>query len=399
MRGAGASGILVRRMVQTSELAGRFRARFGSGGRVFSAPGRVNLIGEHTDYNDGFVMPFAIDRRTYVAAARRADRRLVVYSETLDAEFACDLGEARGGARGSFGDYIEGVARVLMARGVDVPGADLLIASEVPSGAGLSASAALELAVGLALCELTGAPVPDRLELALVGQRAEHEYVGTLCGIMDQLVSAMGRAGHALFIDCRSLESTLVPLRLDGAALLICDTRVKHSLASSAYNERRRECEAGVAALSRVLQGVRALRDVSLEDLLAQRALLNDVVFRRCRHVVSENARTEQARDALTHGDLRRVGELMIASHQSLRDDYAVSCPELDLAVDSALLVPGVFGSRMTGGGFGGCTVTLCEASRVEAVVAAIRSAFRSRELATPELFVTQSCDGVRVEL
>jgi galactokinase len=382
--------------VDPSALSRAFVARFGRVPRVFSAPGRVNLIGEHTDYNDGFVLPMAIERRAYVAAARRADGLVVVRSQNLGAEFSFDLASPGAKRRGIWGDYVEGMARALLARGVPVVGADLLIESQVAAGAGLSASAALELSVGYALSRVAGAESPDRKLLALAGQAAEHEYVGTLCGIMDQYISALGQAGHALLIDCRSLEPRPVPIPRDDVRFVVCDTRVKHQLASSAYNQRHAECRAGVEALSAALPYIRALRDVTSADLAVHGHLLSEVVLRRCRHVVEENERTLAAASALARGDLAAMGALMVASHRSLQHDFEVSCRELDVAVEAALSVRGVFGARMTGGGFGGCTITLVEAGAVPALLDAVRDRFAAERWTEPELFPTTACEGAR---
>ena len=239
----------------------------------------------------------------------------------------------------------------------------------------------------------------DKVQLALAGQAAEHDYVGTLCGIMDQYIAALGQKGQALLIDCRSLEFKPVPLELGSSCLLICDTKVKHELASSAYNERRRQCEEGVALIARKRPEVRALRDVTEADFEALAAQLPEIIARRCRHVVSENARTLAAARHLEAGQLAELGALMSASHASLRDDYEVSCPELDEAVAAAQSEPGVYGSRMTGGGFGGCTVTVLEQAAVERVSAAISQRLTTRFETTPQLFATPAGEGVREEL
>jgi galactokinase len=377
-------------------LAREFQLSFGREPRTFSAPGRVNLIGEHTDYNDGFVLPMAIDRRTYVAGAPRPDRRLRVRSLNGGNELDLDLDRPGPKRQGHFGDYVQGIAQALRARGFSLSGADLLILGEVPTGAGLSSSAALEISVGYALLCLSGIAEPELVPLALAGQAAEHEYVGILCGIMDQYVSALAQAGSALLIDCRSLESRPVPLRLGGACVMICDTRVKHELASSAYNERCAECREGIELLARSLPGVRSLRDVSAEDLA--RVTLPAIVQRRCRHVVSETERTLRAAAALEAGELERVGALMSESHASLRDDYEVSCAELDAAVAVASAEPGVYGARMTGGGFGGCSVILLEKSAVERVSRALERHFAEHFATTPNLFTSAPCGGVREE-
>jgi galactokinase len=388
-------------MVEINALIGRFHASFGVAPRVFSAPGRVNLIGEHTDYNDGYVLPFAIERRTYVLAAARADRRIRARSENLDAEVEVDLDRPGAPRRGGFIDYVEGVVRALLADGVPLAGAELWIASDVPPGAGLSASAALELAVGVALATLAGRPLPaqrgDRLALALAGQRAEHTHVGTLCGIMDQYAAALGKQGHALLIDCRSLSAELVPLPAN-ARIVVSDTRVRHALATSEYNLRRAECAEAVALFGRSDPAIRALRDVTPDRLHAARGELSDRVFQRCRHVLSENARVLAARDALRAGDLPTLGALLSESHRSLRDDYAVSCPELDCAVEAALSVPGVYGARMTGGGFGGSIVSLCEPGCVEALQERVHRALDTEFGIAPEQFVASAAEGARVE-
>jgi galactokinase len=381
-------------VVDIERLKVAFRAQYGGHCQVFSAPGRVNLIGEHTDYNEGFVLPMAIDRRTYVAAATNGSSRLQVASLSQAQPGAVELEGPAVKRRGSWLDYVEGTARSLMARGFRVTGADLLIDSDVPAGAGLSASAALELSTGLALATLGDSAEPDRVKLALAGQAAEHEYVGTLCGIMDQYIAALGQADAALLIDCRSLETRAVPIQLEGASVLICDTRVKHELSSSEYNLRRAECLRGANILAKSVPGVRTLRDVSPSQLEQHARQLPSVVLQRCRHVVSEIARTLAAAEALAARDLSQMGQLMVASHVSLRDDYQVSCAELDVAVEAATAEPGVYGSRMTGGGFGGCTVTLLENDAIDRVSAAVQQAFARRGWREPELFASRACAG-----
>jgi galactokinase len=380
-------------LIEREPLRREFRARYGRAPRLFRAPGRVNLIGEHTDYNGGFVLPMALDRETVVAAAPREDRLVRAHSLNLgeSAEFDLDRpGEPR---RGLWLDYVEGVARALEARGARLSGADLLIQSDVPAGAGLSSSAALEVSTGLALASVSGARV-GLTELALAGQEAEHTYVGTMCGIMDQLVSATGRAGHALLIDCRTLETTPVPLNTDEVAVVICDTRVKHELSSSEYNTRRAECARGVALLREFLPGVTQLRDVSVEDFKKHEARLPEPVRARCRHVVTENERTLRAADALRAGDMEQVGRLMYASHDSLRRDYEVSCAELDQLVRIAASSGVALGSRMTGGGFGGSTVSLV---RRDALAEFTRTTVREYAVVfdvEPPVYVAEAGDG-----
>jgi galactokinase len=365
--------------------------------RLFAAPGRVNLIGEHTDYNDGFVLPMAIERRTVVAARARDDRMVRARSGSHGGEHVpveIDLDRPGPPRRGGWIDYLEGVARALEGRGARLRGADFLVESDVPTGAGLSSSAALEVAVGQALLSISGLTM-SKVDLALACQTAEHEYVGTKCGIMDQYVVSLGQADHALLIDCRSLEARPVPLDLSEARVLVCDSKVKHELAGSAYNTRRRECEQSVALLAEVLPGVRALRDVRSTSFAEHQARLPEPLRQRARHVITENERTLGAVVALGDGDLAKMGELMSASHRSLRDDYQVSAPELDVLVDAAGAVSGVFGSRMTGGGFGGCTVTLVRSSAIEALREALERALSDRFGRRPETFVTRAFAGV----
>jgi galactokinase len=383
-------------VVDVARLKAEFQTLYGAPAQVFSAPGRVNLIGEHTDYNEGFVLPMAIERRTYVAGAPNGTSRVRVRSMGQSVEF--DLERPGPKRRGTWLDYVEGTARALLDRGLPVVGCDLLLDSNVPTGAGVSASAALELSVGIALAMLSGTPDPDRVKLALAGQAAEHQYVGTMCGIMDQYIAAMGQEGAALLIDCRTLETKSVPIRLGDVSVLICDTRVKHELSSSEYNLRRAECLRASNILAKSLPGVRTLRDVSVADFTQYATELPGVVRSRCRHVVTENARTLAAVDALAAGDLHTMGKLMSESHVSLRDDYQVSCEELDVAVDIASSEAGVYGSRMTGGGFGGCTVSLVDNVAVERVGRVLKEAFAARGWKEPELFSSQACEGARRE-
>jgi galactokinase len=382
-------------MIDPARVRDVFRKLHGAEPRLFAAPGRVNLIGEHTDYNDGFVLPMAIDRGVVVAGAPRDDTRVRVRSLNQDAVVEFDLARPSGGLRGTWIDYVEGVAQALRERGVAVAGAELVLESDVPAGAGLSSSAALEMSVGTALVGLSGATL-DGVALAQAGQAAEHRYVGTRCGIMDQYISALGREDHALLIDCRSLEPLHVPLALPGVSVVMCDTRVAHSLAGSAYNTRREECEKGVELLRAALPAIRALRDVSEADLARHEGLLPDPIRRRCRHVVGENARTLAAAEALRRGELETFGKLMAGSHRSLRDDYEVSCPELDVLAEVAEATPGVLGGRMTGGGFGGSTVNLVRDEAIDAFRAATRERFERAFGRAPELFVSRACVGAR---
>ena len=360
--------------------------------RTFRAPGRVNLIGEHTDYNDGFVMPAALDFSTWVKISPLEQRKLKVFSENFNEEIEVDLDDPNLVARGDWSDYPVGVAVVLEKTGHRLRGARLQIRGEVPIGSGLSSSAAIEVATACALVANSGLKI-DLRELALLCQRAENEFVGARVGIMDQFISLFGQEQKALLLDCRSLEFRLLPLP-DNVRLIICNTMVKHALASSAYNERRAQCEAGVKHLAQFYANVTALRDVTIEQLEHHRAELDDVVYRRCRHVITENERVLKAGDALEYGDLGRFGELMGESHRSLRDDYEVSCEELDLMVELGQKIEGVYGSRMTGGGFGGCTVNLVAETHIDEFKGHVSQEYERTTSLKPEIYICMAANG-----
>jgi galactokinase len=385
-------------MIDPKAFAEDFRARFGQEPLVFSAPGRVNLIGEHTDYNEGFVLPFAIDKRTFVGIVPRTDRLIRAHTVTLDKSAEFSLDDPVDDASKSWTVYIKGMAEVLRRQGIEVSGADILIDSDVPFGAGLSSSAALEVSLGLAMSEMAETAI-DRRELALAGQQVEHEFVGVRSGIMDQFASALGETGSALLIDCRSQDLEPVNLNLDTAMLVICDSRVKHSLASSEYNRRREECEEGVRILSEHMPSVSSLRDVSSTDFERLSENLSETVAKRCRHVISENARTLAAVAAIRRGDLIETGRLMFLSHQSLQQDYEVSSPELDLLVDGAMSIGGVYGSRMTGGGFGGCTISLLESAVYDNFRRRLQDAYENAFRTTPVISPVVPSAGARQEL
>jgi galactokinase len=335
------------------------------------APGRVNLIGEHTDYNDGFVCPMALDRVTAVLGSPRADGlvRLHSLSAGQSVEFPIDRHVPKEGPAWSL--YPRGAAEAMRKRAPIARGFDAVVDSTVPLGGGLSSSAAFEVAVANAVLFANDQQLPP-VEFALACQWAEHNYPGMPCGIMDQFISTMGRKGHALLLDCRDRSTRHVPLDDPDLRVVISNSNVKHELVAGEYASRRNQCAAAVAFLRRKLPALTALRDVTLDALEDSRLGMDPVVFRRARHVISENQRTTDFAAALQARDYRRCGELMVASHASLRDDYAVSCPELDALVAIARSVPGVFGARMTGGGFGGCIVALCPAAVVEPLTAAI---------------------------
>jgi galactokinase len=360
---------------------------------TFRAPGRVNLIGEHTDYNAGFVMPAAINVSAYASITPRDDRKLQISSAHFEYEVEIDLDEATSlRARRHWSDYPIGVAVTLERAGYRVRGGRLELKSEVPMGSGLSSSAAVEVSVACALAANSDLAI-DRKELALLCQKAENEFVGARVGIMDQFVALFGEEHRALMLDCRSLEYRLLPVP-ESVRLVVCNTMLKHALASSAYNERRAQCEAGVRHFARSLPHVKTLRDVTLEDLETYGRDLPEVIYRRCRHVISENARVLAAADALERHALQRFGQLMAESHLSLRYDYEVSAPELDLMVELAAEVEGVYGARMTGGGFGGCTINLVDANHVEDFKSTVAEGYEQATRLKPEIYVCEASKG-----
>jgi galactokinase len=369
-----------------------FRRRFGSeSSLVVRAPGRVNLIGEHTDYNDGFVMPLALQQAAWIAARPRSDRLVVLWSENFAAlqEFSLDHIAHASGA-GLWSNYTRGAAAVLLQQGHLLSGMDAVIWGDVPIGAGLSSSAALEVASAQALAAVSGL-VLDPLETARLTQRAEIEFVGVNCGIMDQMISVMGQEGHALLIDCRSLACKPVPIPHD-SVIVIADTMKRRDLVDSKYNERRAECEAGARLLS-----VSSLRDVTLQAFERDQALLPEPVRRRCRHVVHENSRVLECVEALQADDAQAAGRLMVQSHESLRDDYEVSCPELDLMVELALQQEGVHGARMTGAGFGGCTVNLMARTQAERFESELIHKYAAATGIVPSVYICTASQGAGI--
>jgi len=355
--------------------------------RVYRAPGRVNLIGEHTDYNLGFVLPVALELACYVAVAPRDDGWIRVYSANMDQERSWPVEALEELQRsGDWSDYVAGVAVQLHKAGVAIHACDLYIDSEVPTGSGLSSSAALEVSTALAF--LDGRPM-DPLELARICRAAEVEFVGMPCGIMDQYISIFGRRNAALKIDCRSLKFDVVRLP-ERAQFVAVNTMVKHELGSSAYRDRVRECQEAVARIQSRYPSVQSLRDATLEHL----GLLDGVVLKRARHVITENERVERFVTAAARADLVEMGRLFVDSHRSLQYDYEVSCEELDFLVDTAIAIPGVYGARMTGGGFGGCTVNLMAPSVAERFRQEIAAKYRERFGFEPAFYPVVPSDG-----
>ncbi len=369
-----------------------FERRFGAPPRMIArAPGRVNLIGEHTDYNDGFVLPAAIDRAVFVAATPREDATVRFVSIDFDAEATFDLAALRDDDLPGWTSYPRGALWWLREHGYAVPGFDAVIGGNIPLGSGLSSSAAVEVVMielGLALAGAEMAQV----DKALAGVEVEHQFIGMPCGVMDQMASAMGIEGHALLIDTRSLETTPVPVP-DGISVVIMNTKKSRGLVDSEYAARRKQCEEAAAKL-----GVKALRDASMQQLEEAKDTLGDVLYRRARHVISENQRVHIVNMAFKSGALKTAGEALRKSHASLRDDYEVSCRELDVISDLANAQPGCFGARMTGAGFGGCAVALVEDHAVADFVAAVGPAYEQETGLTPELYVCQAAAGSSVE-
>jgi galactokinase len=371
----------------------RFREVYGtSPSGTFRAPGRVNLIGEHTDYNDGFVMPAAIEFYSYAAIGERADHTLSVYSEQFHQSVEFSIAHLAGPPRKHWSDYVRGVAAVLRDEGYPLRGANLVIDGQVPIGSGLSSSAAIEVSTALALTSLGGVTIP-LLEVARLCQRAENTYTGARCGIMDQFVSCFGKQDHALMLDCRSLEATYLQLP-PNVCLVICNTMVRHELATGEYNERRASCERVVETIAKFRPEVRALRDLTLEDLEHYQNQISSVDFRRCRHVITENDRVKDAKAALESADLARFGELMYLSHDSLDQDYEVTCRELNIMVKLAREFEGVYGARMTGGGFGGCTITLVESKVVPEFQATVAREYEKLTGLSPQIVVSAAAAG-----
>ncbi len=360
--------------------------------QLFSAPGRVNLIGEHTDYNDGFVLPCAIQFETVLASALvPGSSQIRIFAADYQELHIIDLTETvQPVSHPRWANYVRGVVAGLQQRGLVLPGCDLVVGGNVPQGAGLSSSASLEMVLGLGLSTLAASPLSPR-DNALNGQQAEHQFAGCQCGIMDQLVSAAGEAGQALLLDCRSLEYQTVPMPAS-LQVLIIHSNVKRGLVDSAYNERREQCEAAAKFF-----GVKALRDVTLAQLEAAQAQLDPLIYARARHVISENNRTEAAAVALKSGDIKTLSALMAQSHQSMRDDFAITVPAIDFLVAEVAAICGERGGvRMTGGGFGGCVVALLPADLVEPVCQHLSQVYPAAHQLEPTFYLCQASAGAR---
>jgi len=379
-----------------SQVAAEFQKHYGRPARwIVAAPGRVNVIGEHTDYNDGFVLPMAIEKYAIMAADPAKERgRISVYDAQFKETATVDISGPVTKGQPKWSNYIRGVIAGFQNRGAKIPALDVVFLSTVPLGGGLSSSAALEVCTATLLETALGKPI-DPIEKALLAQTAEHEFAGVPCGIMDQFISALGREGNLLLLDCRTRKTELVPMSDPAVSLLVINTNVKHELGSGEYAKRRAECEAAAKAL-----GVASLRDATGEQLDAAKKRMSDVVFRRARHVIGEIERTTHAAEGIRASNWPTVGQLMYASHDSLRDDYEVSCEELDIIVEIASgigLKGGVYGCRMTGGGFGGCAVALIQTDKVAAITENIAKDYRAKATIEASIFSSRPAAGATV--
>lgn len=381
--------------INVQKAKAKFEARYGVSPQVaVRAPGRVNIIGEHTDYNQGYVLPMAIERETAIFAIPQEEPVWEAYAANFDRSATARLGEWTRNADDPWMDYLVGVAQELTKLGMPVCGAKLTIIGDVPIGAGLSSSASIEMAI-VAMFEALGGFTLDGVEAAKVGRRVENEFIGVHSGIMDQFIARMGKAGHALFLDCRTHEFEQIPAALPKVKFVIADTGISRGLAGSKYNERVAECQEAVRIMADALKKPAThLRDFSLQELLACKAVLPDPVFRRARHVITEDARTRDACAALRKGDAEGLGALLNGSDESLRADYEVTCKELDTMTEIARSLPGCFGARMTGAGFGGCTVNLVAADRAQAFADQLIGQYKKRTGVEGQTIISSPAEG-----
>lgn len=382
------------------KLLSRFHKTFSlrKGIRLARAPGRVNLIGEHTDYNQGFVLPVAVDKEILMTANLRKDRKVILHSLNFKGKVEFSLDEIEFEEEDPWGNYPKGVFFQLQASGFKLKGLNGLYEGNIPLGGGLSSSAAIEVVTAVILKRLNELKIGP-LEIIKLCQRAENEFVGVQCGIMDQFVSLLGKKNKALFLDCRTLKYELVPLNFEDVKIVIADTQVKRDLVSSEYNLRRRECEEGVKFFKKYLPGITSLRDVSVRAFEKHKDELSEVIMKRCKHVVYENERVVEAKEALSCGDLLKFGRLLNQSHQSLKEDYQVSCQELDLMVEIASRFRGALGSRMTGAGFGGCTISLVKKEVVEEFMRVIKEEYEKKTRIKPLVYECRVVDGANIKL
>jgi galactokinase len=379
-----------------AHVAAEFQKKYGRAPRwIVAAPGRVNVIGEHTDYNDGFVLPMAIERYTVMAAdSSSSSSSFSTYDTHFKESAKIDISAPVAKGQPKWSNYIRGVLAGFQNRGQKIPALDVAFMSTVPLGGGLSSSAALEVCTATLIEAATG-KIIDPIEKALLAQKAEHDFAGVPCGIMDQFISTLGREGHLLLLDCRSRKTELVPMSDPSVALLVINTNVKHELGSGEYARRRAECEAAAEIL-----GVKSLRDATADKLEKTKGRMNEVIYRRARHVIGEIERTLHAAEGIRHSNWPGVGHLMYASHASLRDDYEVSCAELDAVVEIAESIGtkgGIYGCRMTGGGFGGCCVALVKASAVDAITKKIAADYKTKTGIEAAIFASRPASGATI--
>jgi galactokinase len=380
-----------------AQLDTQFRQLFSEAPTLhIVSPGRVNLIGEHTDYNEGFVLPAAINKAIYLAVGPRTDNNLHFYAHDLGQTYTGSLTDIT--KTNSWADYLLGVIVQFQLAGQAVGGFNMVFGGTIPAGGGLSSSAALENGVGFALNELFACQY-SRLDLVNISKQAENQFVGLQCGIMDMFASMMGKKDYAIRLDCRSLAYEYAPLNLNGVKIVLCDTRVKHTLASSEYNTRRAECAAGVSILQRFYPEINSLRDVTMDMLTEHLQSSAPLLYRRCGYVVQENERLLAGFTALSAGNLAEFGQLMYGSHNGLSLDYQVSCPELDLLVDIAQPLPGVFGARMMGGGFGGCTINLVAEEHLTQFERTVTAQYARQTDKEPLIYVCTAEDGTHKRL
>lgn len=379
--------------VDVDELREVFVEKFGADPLLFKSPGRINLIGEHTDYNDGFVMPAAIDKAAYVAIAKTDDERCELVALDINETYEFNMSDKLSPVEAGWVNYFLGVIDQFLQRGFILGGFKMIFTSDVPLGAGLSSSAALESVFGYALSQLFEIEV-SRVELARIGQAAEHTYAGVKCGIMDQYASCLGKKDHAVLIDCRSLEHTYIPCDLGEYQPLLFDSCVKHNLADTEYNVRRQQCEEGVTALAKVYPEVKSLRDANLEQLESVRQELSPVVYSRCKYVIEEKTRVEKAAEALKNQDIATLGSLMNETHVGLSQDYEVSCSELDVLYDIARANPHILGARMMGGGFGGCTINIVKTDKIDEVVQSVEDHYKTKVGKSLKHYCVRISDG-----
>ncbi len=372
----------------------KFRQLFHNDPILIASPGRVNLIGEHTDYNDGYVLPAAIDKKIVLALAANGTDRINLHATAFDQTL--DFASDRLGPVGSWADYLLGVVAMFNQEGLRTAGFDCVVGGDIPIGAGLSSSAALECGIAFALNHLFGLNL-ERLKLARIGQRAEHQWVGVKCGIMDQFACLQGRKDQLIQLDCRSLEFRYIPFDFPGYRILLCNTMVDHSLASSQYNIRRQQCEEGVRLLRGPLPGIQSLRDLTCMDLASHQTLLPAPLLERCSYVVEENDRVVQGASLLQQGNLEAFGELMYASHRGLSEKYEVSCPELDFLVELASGQKEIAGARMMGGGFGGCVIHIIREEAIPGYTGLVTEAYRKQFSRSPEIYITSIEEGTHL--